>query len=246
MSLVFNIDLHCTSNSKALTERCSLKLASLPSTVNELMCKIEEALEIPESMLRLEIDSDVPLKRGDGLEGLKLRNGDVFVARYYSRADCREINACVEWITQLLDNLRTMTNSMGIIGYFACPIQGFECLEELCTIHFSPWQDPRKYANKIHFISRNGLSLISDLMQLLAVATIDQLDHGMQVVERALLDNLWSITEDDFIRQAVVRSGAVENCIKTLLRVRIEQPTMFQCDYYVEDIILGSLGVLAK
>ena len=243
--ITFNVDFHCISNSNESLAHQTLTIK--PSCkVSDMARIIEEAAEIPESQMRLEMNS-VVLGRNKSLKELSMRSGDTLVVYYYARADCREIIKCIQWMENLLAWLENWNWEDCGVPVNANAI--IDCLQELSFAYFSPWLAPTKYINKLYFISKDGLTLITKIMNILLDIPADWLDHELQLIESSTLGILWNITENEYILKAVAKSGGVEVCIRALSRLPIPECRHFPEESHIEGVketMRKSLGALAK
>lgn len=216
-----------------------------PTKTSDIISKLEDTLDIPGSAMSLEMNSLV-LKEEDHLDSLKLRSGDTITVKYYSVANCSKVNECLDAMQSIKGKLEEwekgdyrvsslrITRQEGLINDYAIDL-------------FSKWTDPHNYANKVHFITRDGLRLIVDILRLISDVPTYRLPIELQIIEIGLLSCLVNIAEDGHIRRLVIASGAIERCVKTLLRYPIQcQHPQTNCDNIIKFIILESLGVLAK
>ena len=143
------------------------------------------------------------------------------IVHYYSIADCRVINECIGWMRGLLLHLRKWKEADSYSHFDAYGISDTSCLHKLAMI-FSPWLDPKSYANKIHFIAKDGLTLVSEVMSILSKIPLVDLPTKLQHIEMQMLCSLWNFTENAHTRKAVVQSDGIEICKRALLRVPVK------------------------
>ena len=246
--ITLNLDLRCSSEPSDVHNRKTITFA--PSSpdylVGDLTRKIEEVLEIPESSMKLELNSAI-LQSSNGLDELNLRSEDTIIVYYYSKADCREIRHCTEWLVQLHERLGRWQDS-GYASDLDYPRKE-ECLGILGFDLFLPWLMPQKYANKLYFISKDGLTLVTRLLDIILAVPQSNLPLQLLKIEGQLLVILWNITEDAQIRRAVVAAGGIQSCTKAVLRVPVKpdvQLSGFGGYYFLRQTIRKSLGVFAK
>ena len=210
----------------------------------DLTRKIEETMEIPQSLVKLELNSAI-LDVRMSLDELRVRTGDTFIVHYYSIADCRVINECIAWMRELLLHLRKWKeNSCSHLD--PNQIKDTNYLQMLGIDLFSPWLDPKSYANKLYFISKDGLALVSEAMSILLEVPLASIPTTLQRFEMEILLMLWNITEDTPTRKAVVQSDGIEICKRALLRIPIRPHSFVYGGFFGKEIIRMSLGVFAK
>ncbi len=247
----FNVDFYCTSDANQSLPQHTLNMR--PSCkVSDVAREIEKSMEIPESQIKLKLNSAV-LGRNASLKDLSVRNGDTLMVYYYARADCQRINECIEWMEgflQWLEKWREMVYDINLMMLnLLPPISGEQCLKDLCFTYFSPWFLPPQYANKLYFIAKDGLILVTKIMDILLSIPPDMLEDQLQQIEASTLGILWNITEDKYIGRTVVRAGGIETCTRALLRLPIPECRHFPEESHIAGVmetIRVSLGVLAK
>lgn len=243
----FYLDLRCTGDSEQITSKLvNIELSSSPNstTIGDLKQKIEEQHEIPKHLMKLQLNSAI-LPDTQSLDQLNLRNGDTFIVNYYSKADCRAINNCITILKRLLEQLHDWDNMK--YHNMANFVQAEMNLSSLGYRLFLPWLDVRKYANKLYFVSKDGLVLVNKSLSILLDLPQASLTSSLQRIEGLLLVIMWNITEDAHIRRAVVRAGGLDTCVKALLIKKVVPTEALEYDGgYSTELIRKSLGVFAK
>ena len=246
--VVFHLEFRCTSNAedpKWINSRGTISFSSCspPSRVSDLTRRIEETMEIPEMLVKLEKDSAI-LNVKASLEELRVRAEDKFIVHYYSKAECKAINDCIDWMRELLSHLRTLQEDQyldinNITNTHHLQLLGFDL--------FLPWLDSQKYANKLYFISKDGLIILSQIMSILLDIPLAYLPAKLQRYETEMLVILWNITEDTLIRRAVVETQGIEICTRALLRVPVKPHVLIQSSgIFGKEIVRMALGSFAK
>lgn len=239
-SIVLDLDFHCTSASTNSLGRRKIKFDanSPPVIAGDLINKIEEEIQIPATAMTLQIHS-VPLRRHtDDLKWFKLRTGDTVTVHYYSDSDCKEVNECIDLLGMILLELQNYIASTSADRQLQFPLTTANGISMFHSVCISKWLDPRSYANKVDFIHREGLQIISKILQ--CIAEVEKKPYKPSVlysllsIENSLLDCLWDLTEDDYIREQVTKSGGVDNCLNILNLSRSHTR------------IVKALGVIAK
>ena len=247
--ILFYLYFKCTSSeegSDGIPKRGTLQFrpSSPPTTVGDLILKIEETMEIPESLVKLERNSTI-LDVRTRLDDLRVRTGDSFVVHYYSKADCQIISECIDWMKELSGYLQRWSASI----YMNLDMSSIRDTHLLQTVGFNlfvPWLDSRSYANKLYFISKGGLDILSEIMNISQKVQMGNLPSKMQSFETQMLLILWNITEDAPIRRAVVQCDGIEICRRALLRVAVKPYTVMSCNDSTKEIVEMSLGVISK
>lgn len=242
-----SLELRCSSRPAETVKRKTVEFhsPSLPRTVGDLTRKIEEEFEIPAFLVKLELNS-ATLRSEDSLKELRVRNGDTFVARYYSEAECVDIASCIEWLEQLLKwvvDWRDSNHSLAL----NFP-QKEHLLYTLSFDLFLPWFDPLKIANKFYFISKNGLILIRSVVDIVLNVPPTEMPLRLFSMIELLLNCFWNMTEPgmDIIDHTIVQCGAVQSCTKALLQLPVYSSTSIEAITFNRKTIESSLGVLAK
>lgn len=236
----FYLDLCCTGDPKqAGSGKVKIELfgSSRCHTIGDLKQRIEEQHDIPIHLMKLIMNS-ANLADNQTLDQLKVNNGDTFVVQYYSKADCQAINTCITVLNNLTQQLEDDGNISSRNVEWNLANLGYRL--------FLPWLDVRKYANKLYFVSKDGLVLINKSLRILLDMPRESISRELQKVEGVLLVLLWNITEDAHIRRAVVRAGGLESCIKALVIKKVVPSEKVVYDFFSSELIRKSLGVFAK
>lgn len=243
------VDFHCTSDPKSSLGCKPVTFSTPPDTVGDITRQIEETYQIPAIVVRLESANSVVLHEYQQLRETNLRNGDSFTAHYYSKAECKEVTECVEWLDRLLALLQRWRDDHLSVNVDS--IQGQQCLDTLCFHYFSPWMTPVKDTNKFYFISKKGLQLTTKIVDILLEYSPADLPRKLLQIESMTLGIFWNISVDEHILKAIVRVGGLNTCVKALLRIPVEIGSTganYSEPYHsaVIETIRRALGALAK
>ena len=123
-------------------------------------------------------------------------------------------------------------------------------LEDLAYVHFYPWLNPRRYANKSHFVSTGGLKVMVEVYAALHQQPWSKRLHELQHMEGAIISAMWNLCETVELRRSIVRCGGLDLCMKSLLRLKLEsldRANQHQFNSWVlVQTLQGATGLLCK
>ena len=239
----------------------TLSFPSPPRTVADVKARIEKECQIPESLQSILLGS-VVLESSAALKPLRLRNKDALTVKYYSTAECEKLREGIDWIRGLLQTFtkcglpkrwetpETLPEDVKVALESISIEDEDNFITRLAFNHFLPWLDPMVSANKAYFIHNNGLQNLLELHSRLLSHEWVVLPLELQVLQIQVLFALWNLAETFQLRRKILKHGGLENCIKSLVQVRIE-PNLCELLNGEERSILcecvhASLGALSK
>ena len=95
-------------------------------------------------------------------------------------------------------------------------------VESLASKYFWPCSTERANANRLLFVSNNGLELMHQLHVALLRQPWKNTPLELQYLEHAILRTLWNITATFSIRTLVLRRPTLDAVAQSLLRVKVE------------------------
>ena len=249
--------LKCTGTSSESVRE--IILPALPSTTEELKSAIESSCNVPACVQDLNFESH-PLHGRDDVKLARIRGGDTITVRYLAEGDCKEVvevTSCMGIILAILKQenptiFRGISESLNDLVTHAIE---FELIENLAFDYFFPWLDPKKYANKLHFVSIGGLDIIMELYSLLQRERWGVCILKMKYLEYGILRVLWNLSETFALRRAIIRLGGLEMCMRSLMRDEVmkgeaivdrHSPKGANQDWILIETIGAALGTLCK
>ena len=234
---VLNVLLRCEVTRSSETKQISFD--SPPKSSHDIKLKVEETFSIPACIQTLQYQS-LLLKDSDDLGRTHFRSGDTFVVDYETDGDCKKISSVVEWLKKLLRLLLAIENNNSdtenetdryLSNYALCNSIKEDILagmhdgkaQDLCLHLFYPWQDKRKYINKLHFQHEGGLDALMKVYGLLVDKAWGDIGINFEVhlyMECLCCQAVANYTQTFPLRRQVVQLGGLEMCIKTLLRIK--------------------------
>ena len=256
-TISFNLELLCSETSQSMSTTLKFPEDAPPATVAKIKERIEEQFSIPVSVQSIKYEGHL-LSENTNLEMMKIRPGDTFHVTYLSVGDCKEISRALQWFVLVKDGLVTeapsKTNPMSIALENLITL-GFveEVIESLAYDYLYPWQDPRKYTNRLYIVQCGGLEVIMDIYDSLHKNTwVDSLLYQREI-EDGILTILWNVAETFELRRLIIsHNNGLDMCIKSLMRQTLEEgkPITDQADPDVSAVLISTirnaLGLLSK
>ena len=255
-SIWFQVELVCTKTNQACCEKVVFPESAPPATIKDVKAKVEEDLSIPACVQRLTYEA-YPLSDCTNLEVARIRSGDTFQVSYSSEGDCEDIKKAVRWFEQVKNFLeredptldRPMSNDFrGLVK------QGLEgdLFENLAFQYFVPWDETKKYVNKLFFVQCGGLDVIMEVYALLHRHPWTQCELHLKHLEQEIILVLWNFSETFEIRRLMLARNGLELCIQSLLRQRVKEGERIEDtvnDHHwrvLMNVIVCALGLLCK
>lgn len=226
-SMEFNLILHCAHTKETRHDKLVFTPIPLGACVRDLKLQIEKAHNIPVCVQSLSYETH-PLPSNTALDSLRIRSGDTLHVDYSSEGDCEEVIQVISWLGMILGGLKLESPSVacGISpGLNHVIMMGIEAefIEELAFDYFFPWLDPKKYANKLHFVHNGGVEIIMEVYALLQRQPWGNCLLKLKYIEYGILRVLWNFSETFTLRRLITRHGGLELCMHSLLRKRLEK-----------------------
>ena len=240
--------LRCTKSNQS--EKSEIKLESLPQNILEIKKLVEKEFGIPKCVQVISCNNQT-LEGDTKLSALRFREGDTVYVDYLAKGDCSDIKEVISWLDQLSKAVRTRSSALD--DTIRIGIQQ-RLIEDLRTC-FVPWEDPRTYVNKLHFVDSDGIEMILKVYDFLLQRPWSQLDPNSKCLEGWVIRSLWDFAETFPLRRLMVQHGIIQMLTQSLLRVRLEEGKRIH-DYDVSgsryqqsllvETIFGSVGALLK
>ena len=255
--ITLNLLLKCTDT---LTDSVKeVNLPALPPTTEELKSAIEGSCNVPSCVQDLSFES-YPLSDREDVRRARIRSGDTITVRYLAEGDCKEVVGIISWMGVVLAVLKTENPSVtrGMSEHLNDLVTSaieLEYIENLAFNYFFPWLDAKKYANKLHFVSKGGLEIMMELYSLLHRETWGRCLLKMKYLEYGILRVLWNLSETFPLRRAIIRLGGLEMCMQSLMRETIikgeaivdrQSPKGANQDWILVENLGAALGTLCK
>ena len=223
--VTFQILLHCVPENKQKEKSLSLK--DYPATAIELKESIQKEFRIPAHCQRLYFES-VLIGDNERLDSHRIRDGDALQVHYNSEGDVEDVLEIISSMREMATFLESIQPEltkevisreldMRIIRSVKAPK-----VESLPAKYFWPCPAERANANRLLFISNNGLELMHQLHVILLQQPWKKTPLEMQYLEHAILRTLWNITATFSIRTLVLMRPTLDAIAQSLLRVKVE------------------------
>ena len=255
-SVSYTVELFCSETNKSKHRTIVFPEGAPPAIVASVKERIEEELSIPVSVQTIKYEGH-PLSDDTNLEIMKIRPGDTFHVTYLSEGDCKEILHTVKWFKLVRDGLQAEAPSKTkpMSGELNSLIQlGFHqgLIDNLTYNYFMPWQDPRKYTNKLYMVQCRGLETIMAIYALLQCNSWCDCLLLQKKLENGILGALWNLAETFDLRKLIISHDGLGMCIKSLLRQtlmkgsRVIDQTDRSSSDVLESTIGNAMGLLSK
>ena len=259
--VTFNLALYCTETQMIEYKPILIPPLSAPSAtlVRDIKLRIETEHQIPTCVQTLLYESQTLVDDTD-LRSLHIRSGDTLHITYYSKGNPKEVTVIINWLSQLLTAMRqkepTVSTglSQAIDRCLSVERQG-GYLPNLTNDYFSPWLDPTKYVNKLHFAHNGGLDTVTEIYGILLRQPWPNCLKRMKYLECHILQIFWSFIETFPLRRLFIKRGGLQMCMKSLLRKVIqedrpikdyESPIHERSSLTLVETICSALGCLLK
>lgn len=228
--VTYNVVLHCTETNSTTTGSVNFKTP--PRTALDVKRAVQFAHSIPTCVQTLTYDS-TELRDGDTLDS-SLRSGDTFRISYQAEAKCADIADCIDWLNTLKksveDDKRLLpVGDMSSQTSMLVSLGATEGMTDNLSIQFFyPWSDKVKYVNKLHFLATGGLQVLTALHAQLVDVPWERLPYKLRYIEYVCVQSIANFSQTFPLRRMAVKEGALENCVKSLLRKKLvkgEVPT---------------------
>ena len=228
--VTYNVVLHCTETNSTTTGSVNFKTP--PRTALDVKRAVQFAHSIPTCVQTLTYDS-TELRDGDALDS-SLRSGDTFRISYQAEAKCADIADCIDWLNTLKKSLEDdkgllPVGDMSSQTSMLVSLGATEGMTDNLSIQFFyPWSDKVKYVNKLHFLATGGLQVLTALHSQLVDVPWEHLPYKLRYIEYVCVQSIANFSQTFPLRRMAVKEGALENCVKSLLRKKLvkgEVPT---------------------
>lgn len=216
---------HCVLDNTVKENRFTLK--GYPESVLELKESIQAEYSIPASCQRVYFES---LLIGDDerLGSYWIRDGDTLHVYYNSEGDVKDVLEIISSMREMVPFLESiqpelskgaLTTELDIL--ISRSVKASK-VESLASKYFWPCSTERANANRLLFVSNNGLELMHQLHVALLRQPWKNTPLELQYLEHAILRTLWNITATFSIRTLVLRRPTLDAVGQSLLRVKVE------------------------
>ncbi len=256
-AMSFRLELFCSESKHSRQEMLIFPPEeAVPTTIARIKEKIEEDFSIPATVQSLKYEGHF-LGDGTSLVMMKIRSGDTFHVTYLSEGDCKKIQGTVTWFSLIRDVLtaETPSKTKPISTELSDLItRGFNerLIESLAYKYFLPWQDPRKYANRLYIVQCGGLQIIMDVYASILHNSWENSPLLLKYLENGVLTVIWNLAETFKLRRLILSHDGLEMCMKSLLRQTLKEgivivdETERRCSVVLADTITHALGLLCK
>lgn len=219
-----NVVLVCSETGE--TQNGSLIFSNPPRIVRDIKLAVEEKFNIPAFCQALSFDSHT-LRDDQRLSYTRARSGDTFHVRYHSKADCAKIKEVIGWLGQLASGFKneSPTISKGIsleLQRIARSSVGHALGANLFMT--GAYGSP-SLCNRHYFHHHGGTETILEVYRAILQNPWNVTPYYIKLIECRILSALWNFSADSTdnfaMRNHLVKVGAMEMFMKSLLRVRI-------------------------
>lgn len=225
---VYMLLLECTSSKEGYCPTRKLHFSSPPRTIADIKVQIQKDCQIPVTLQTILLSSN-SLDSNIDLSTLRLRNYDTLTVRYFSTAQCNELDECISWLRSVVETF----TKFGVPGNCTSSLalhpavqnimnEDEDFISNLALELFLPWMEPEMYANKMYFISNHGLDSLIELHSLLLSHQWNNLPLKLQIKQCEILCALWNLSETFHLRREILKRGGLDKCLQSLVQVRIE------------------------
>ena len=258
-TISFRLELYCSQTSKSRQETISFPEDAPPLSAVRIKEKIEEEFSIPICVQSMRYEGHL-LSDDTSLEMMKIRPGDAFHVTYLSEGDCKEIKRAVQWFIRIKDGLvaETPSKMKPMSRELEDSIKfGFneQLVDNLAFEHLFPWQDPRKYTNRLYVVQCGGLKAIMEIYASLHQNSWSNFLMFQKYLEDRILSVLWNLAETLELRRSIVsHNDGLSLCIKSLMRQTLDKGKPIvdttsvdhRSTFILQSTITNALGLLWK
>ncbi len=226
-----NLKLYCATD-EVRSRSVKIVTPCTPITILDVKLCVENELSIPACCQELSFESQ-KLRDCDSVEVLKIREGDTLTINYESEGMVEDVREIIKGMKSMNRFLRKKTIRKRLENGSGCDTEISNNLdtvqvESLASAYFHPSADPRSKANRLFFVSNNGLQIMHQLHAELLRYPWDKCVLEMQYLEHSILRVLWNLSAAFSIRLLLLERPTLEAVIKSLVRVEIPANSFFQ------------------
>lgn len=229
--VTFNLKLYCETDD---TKTRSVKMVTphTPETILDIKLCVEKEFSIPACCQEISFESQ-KLRECDSIEMLKIREGDTLTIKYQSEGTVEEVREIIDGMKDMKRFLRQSSIRRRLENgcvYDAEISSNLDTLQvdSLATMYFHPSADPRSKANRLFFVSNNGLQIMHQLHQELLRYPWGKCVLEMKYLEHSILRVLWNVSAAFSIRLLLLERSTLKCVIKSLVRVEIPANAFIQ------------------
>ena len=227
----FNLKLYCATDD-AQSRSVKIVTPCTPRTILDIKLCVESELSIPACCQEMSFESQ-KLRDCDSIEVLKVREGDTLTINYQSEGMVEDVMEIIKGMKSMKRFLRKKAIRKRLENGGGCDAEISNNLdtvqvELLASTYFHPSADPGSKANRLFFVSNNGLQIMHQLHVELLRYPWDKCVLEMQYLEHSILRILWNLSAAFSIRLLLLERPTLEAVIKSLVRVEIPANSFFQ------------------
>ena len=227
-----NLKLYCATD-EVRSRSVKIVTPCTPITILDVKLCVENELSIPACCQELSFESQ-KLRDCDSVEVLKIREGDTLTINYESEGMVEDVREIIKGMKSMNRILRKKTIRKRLENGGGCDTEISNNLDTvkvkvqlLASAYFHPPTDPRSKANRLFFVSNNGLQIMHQLHVELLRYPWDKCVLEMQYLEHSILNVLWDLSASFSIRLLLLERPTLEAVIKSLVRVEIPANSFF-------------------
>ncbi len=230
-SISLNLKLYCQTDD-SMTRSVKLVTPDTPKTVLDIKQCVEKELNIPVCCQDVSFESQT-LRDSESIEMLKIREGDTLTIKYQSEGEVEEVRNIINGMRDTRRFLRQksvrrrLENGCGRDPEVSMTLASIQ-IDLLATMYFHPSADPRSKANRLFFVSNNGLHTMHQLHCELLKYPWNKCVLEMKYLEHSILRVLWNISAAFSIRLLLLERPTLQSVIKSLVRVEIPPNSFVQ------------------
>ena len=224
--VTFRILLHCVPEKTKKEKRLTLK--GCPATAAELKLCIQSEYSIPAICQKLYFESAL-IGDDERLDSYRIRDGDTLHVYYNSEGDVRDVLDIISSMAEMVVSIESMRPelSKGTLsrGQVMRSVKVSE-VRKFADKYLEPFATERANANRLLFVSNNGLELLHQLHVALLRQPWKNIPLEMQRLEYTILCVLSNITCSFSTRKLVLRRPTLRAVTQSLLRMKLDRTTV--------------------
>ncbi len=237
------------STASKCTEK-SITFESAPENGLQLKQAIENELQIPVCLQTISLKS-ASITDGQLLSGLYLRKDDVLTVEYTTEADTKDMNELLRLLQSFIIDDSSVNTEDNSTDTFT--------IEELLRKCLQPPTSERTKANRLHFVSKNGIHTCLSIYKVLAPLPWQAMTIETLLLERLILMVLCDLSAANTARQLLMKQPkVVEHLRMSILKTNIHPYELValktadgdvlnpQLQLIVMEIMIRAMGIITK
>ena len=248
-SFQLNILLHL-KDSSSTPEMKTVAFPSPPATILDIKKEIEASCNIPSFMQTL-FHQHCEASDDCSLQCLYLRSGDAVEVIHEGQGEVSDVKFVVDWLEKSLEMCLKLLNENKIIYHVEeelYEVFANETAKSYIQSIFSPWPNPCKLVNALHFDFLGGVELLLRFHK--ALIRIKRHQHAcpriFQYLNFQCVKMIANYAMNNDLSRRLAECGLLETCVETFVMVPANDKRMRSARSYDKYTVQTSLRGIFK